>query len=281
MMQQGSSNSFRQRSGTERLAAGVGAWMPDGLRHRLRSLYNLVLARTTGDFVCSLPGGEQVRVLPQHRQITWNPDEYEAFRAAVQPGDVIVDVGANLGAYTLLFGLWTGAAGRVFAFEPAPVPYGGLSAHISLNGLSDRVVALPQAVSCTEGTLDFVADGIDGANRLTAGASRGRASVVPVGVTTLDAISDRYGVTPRVIKIDAEGAELDVLRGARRTIRTAGRGLQLFVEMHPHLWTAFSASREAIEAEIALQGLRAERLDGHPDIWGIEGVCLRLRPCAS
>jgi FkbM family methyltransferase len=280
-MPQGSSSSFRQRSVTERLAGGLGRRMPDGVRDRLRSLYNRLLARTSGDFVCSLPGGEQVRVLTQHRQITWNPEEYAAFRAAVRPGDVILDVGANLGAYTLLFGMWTGAAGRVFAFEPAPVPHQGLSAHIELNDLADRIVALQQAVSSREGTLDFVADGIDGANRLAPAAGHASASMMKVGVTTLDAMCERYRVVPGVIKIDAEGAELDVLRGARRIIRAAGDRLNLFVEMHPHLWADFDTSRGDIEAELASQGLRAERLDGHPDIWDIEGVCLRLRSCAS
>jgi len=223
-----------------------------------------------------------VRVLPQHRHITWNPEEYAAFRDAVRPGDVVMDIGANLGAYTLLFGMWTGPRGRVYAFEPAPIPYAGLAAHVMLNGLSERVSALPHAVSSKEGTADFIADGIDGENRIVSSPDvQGHATVVQVTATTVDVFCRQQRVTPRVIKIDAEGAELDVLRGARETIRTAGASLTLFVEMHPHLWPGFGTSREEIEAELTRQHLKAERLDGAPDIWAMEGVCLRIRPCAS
>ena len=102
-----------------------------------------------------------------------------------------------------------------------------------------------------------------------------------IETTSVDAFCQRTGRVPSLIKVDVEGAELDVLRGARQTIAAAGDRLALYVEMHPHLWPSFGVSREAIEAELAHQGLRPERLDGHPDIWNIEGVCLRLRRCAS
>jgi FkbM family methyltransferase len=260
----------------------VGAWLPARVRRALRTSYNAALARTAGDFVCTLPAGERVRVLPEHRQITWNPEEYVAFRAAVRPGDVVMDIGANLGAYTLLFGLWTGPRGRVFAFEPAPIPYAGLTAHVTLNGLSERISVLPQAVSSREGPTDFIADGIDGANRIASSTHRGdHPTIVQVTATTVDAFCRQRRLMPNMIKVDAEGAELDVLRGARETIRAAGPSLTLFVEMHPHLWPGFGTSREEIEAELTRQHLTAERLDGAPDIWAMEGVCLRIRPCAS
>jgi FkbM family methyltransferase len=291
---QGRSSGFRTRSVTERIASGAGAWLPDGARRALRGAYNALLSRTAGEFVCTLPEGERVRVLPQHRSITWNPEEYAAFRAAVQAGDVVLDVGANLGAYSLLFGFWTGPAGHVYAFEPAPVAFAGLTSHVALNGLGDRVTALQQAVTSVEGTLDFLADGLDGENRLLGdrGAMDGGLpppaehpllrsrqpvdSIVRVQATTLDAFCRARHIVPAFIKIDAEGAELDVLIGARETIRLA-RDLQLYVEMHPRLWAGFRTSRADIEAELERQDLMAERIDGHPDIWGLEGVCLRFK----
>jgi hypothetical protein len=140
---------------------------------------------------------------------------------------------------------------------------------------------LQQAVTSREGTASFIAEGVDGANRLTSDEATGAEKVVQVAATTVDAFCRRHGVTPQVIKIDAEGAELEVLRGARETIRAAGPDLQLFVEMHPHLWSSFGTSRAEIETELEQQHLTVERLDGSPDIWSLEGVCLRLRPCAS
>ena len=228
--------------------------------------------------VCTLPGGERVRLLPALRHVTWNTDEYDAFRRDVRAGDVVFDVGANLGAYTLLFAQWAGPGGRVFAFEPAPEPREGLTKLLDANGVSSRVTVVKAAVSAADGTATFFADGADGASRLVSSPHDGALTVPTV---TIDSVCRQEKVAPRLIKIDAEGAELDVLRGARETIAAGGNGLKLYVEMHPQLWPDFETTRAAIEDELSRQRLRAERLDGDPAIWNIEGVCLRLVPCAS
>ncbi len=65
----------------------------------------------------ALPAGEIVRVHPRYRWLGWNLDEYEAFRTACVDAKVVFDVGANVGAYSILFGLWAReTGGRVFAF---------------------------------------------------------------------------------------------------------------------------------------------------------------------
>ena len=87
---------------------------------------------------CTLPGGERIRALPEHRYLSWNPQEYAAFKRAVSPGMVALDVGANVGAYSMLLGQWVGPTGRVFAFEPAPQAFSGLVRHIHLNDLDER-----------------------------------------------------------------------------------------------------------------------------------------------
>jgi FkbM family methyltransferase len=276
---QGRGNAYRTRSRLERAAAGLRSVLPQPLTDALRSGYHKLLATSADDrFVCTLPEGERVRVLPQHGELTWNPEEYAAFRQAVAPGTTVLDIGANLGAYTLLFAMWVGESGRVFAFEPAPESFAGLRAHVSLNGLTDRVAAHQLAVSDAEGVAAFHASGRDGANRIVA-AGRPSQDILEVGSTTVDAFCRKTGVSPGLIKIDVEGAELQVLQGARETIGSAGQALHLFVELHPHLWTEFGASRAALEAEFRLQGIRPERLDGHSNVWEIEGVCLRLRRC--
>ena len=99
--------------------------------------------------------------------------------------------------------------------------------------------------------------------------------------TSVDSFCAERRLAPAFIKIDAEGAELEVLKGARQTIATRGDALRVYVEMHPRLWSTMGCSREQLEEELARQGLTAERIDGHADIWELEGVCLRLRRCAS
>lgn len=275
-MQRGGSARFRRASVVDRVAAAAGSLLPRRLRPLLGRAYGAALSvLRPSDLVAVLPRGERIRLHPRYRGLTWNPEEYQAFRAELRPGDTALDVGANLGAYTLLFAHHVGPAGRVVAFEPAPEPREGLGALVGINGFEGRVTVIAAAATDREGTAPFRAHGLDGANRLDSGGE------AEVATTTIDATCRRLQLSPRLIKIDAEGAELQVLRGARETIRAAGAELRLYVEMHPHLWASAGASREAIETELRAQRLEARRLDGGADIWGIEGVCLRLVPCAS
>ena len=92
-----------------------------------------------------------MRVLPEYRYIGWNPVEYAAFRAAAAPGGMALDVGANVGAYALLFGGWVRPGGRVYAFEPSAQAFAGLRRHVELNGLEDVVRPVRAAVSDREG----------------------------------------------------------------------------------------------------------------------------------
>src|SRR5262249_41973037 len=149
---------------------------------------------------------------------------------------VVLDVGANVGSYTLLFAMWAGAAGRVFAFEPAPEAREGLRMHVALNGLADRTEIVPVAASSAVGTARFHVDGSSGANAIAAAGQRGDAASIDVETTTIDAFCERRRLRPDVIKIDVEGAELDVLRGARRVLRQPG--LQAFLEFHPSVWAS-------------------------------------------
>jgi FkbM family methyltransferase len=277
-MKQGDSSHFRKRTLEERLVSRARAVLPDSVRQVMTGAYKRALRRRGGHLECRLPGGESILVRPEHRHLGWNPDEYAAFRNDVSPGDVVFDIGANLGAYTLLFGQWVGTGGRVYSFEPARDARLGLEQHVLMNGLRDRVVVRPEAISGSEGTGQFLSSGTSGANRLTSGpAGEGCA----VRTTTIDAVCSSLGLRPRLIKVDVEGAELDVLRGARQTIAAAGQELRLYVEMHPGLWPELGFSRQQVENELKQQHLQAECLDGSPAAWDLEGVCLRVRPCVS
>jgi hypothetical protein len=103
-----------------------------------------------------------------------------------------------------------------------------------------------------------------------------------VRALSIDQFCAEHRLEPRVIKIDVEGAELAALRGARSMIAAAGAGLQLFVEMHPHLWPRLGISADDVRRECEAQGLVAESLDASGgDLWQVEGICLRLRPSAA
>lgn len=281
----GIGRSYREPTWFERLGSRLRSVVPGTVwHHRLRALFRSTLGWAASDqLVATLPGGEQVRMLPEHRQLAWNAEEYAAFKSAIAPGATVLDVGANLGAYTVLFAQWVGPRGRVFAFEPAPECRSGLRRQLELNGVAARVEVRAEAVAESAGVRSFRADGLRGDNRLAGkGDQPGAAGWVSVPTTSIDEFCDRAGVAPDVLKIDVEGAELEVLRGARRTLGRNGSRLAVFVELHPRVWLQTGVARRDVEAELAAQGLAIERIDGGGDPWAIEGVCVRVRQrCAS
>ncbi len=270
-------NRFRRPGFLERLADRF-ARLPIGprIRSRLRHLYRAALNVQTGGrgLLRELPGGEVVRVFPQYDHLTWNPDEYQAFRKVVKPGMVALDVGANVGAYSMLLGRWVGSTGRVFAFEPEPELFQGLVRHVTLNHLAGVVIPVGVAVSESCTTARFLRSSTTGEGRLAVGADVDRATVA-VRTTTIDEFCAKERIAPDFIKIDVEGSELSVLRGARNTIR-ARPGLPLFVEMHPSAWPTIGVSLDDIRNELRSQSLDVEVLRPAPDMWAVEGICLRV-----
>jgi FkbM family methyltransferase len=270
----GRGEHFRQAGWLERLTTRLRGGAARPAPASLRRFHEFLLDHAPGDhLVSTLPGGERIRVAARYRQLGWNPEEYNAFRAAVRPGATVLDVGANVGAYTLLFARWAGPTGRVVAFEPAPDAAAGLRRHIELNELSATVDVQQCAVSYSVGTARFACTEASGANAIVVGESG--TDAIEVATVTLDAFCSRGRVVPDVIKIDVEGAELDVLKGARQVL--AFGGLQVFLELHPASWKARGIGEQAIREELASQRLAAEPLAPGLDIWRTEGISVRLR----
>jgi FkbM family methyltransferase len=249
------------------------------LRPLLRSAYRSLINLSTNSrgLECHLPGGESVRISPEFRYISWNPDEYSAFKQRVAPGDVVLDIGANVGCYSLLFGQWVGESGRVYAFEPAPETFSGLQKHIELNRLRAVVQPIAAAVSDTSDSADFLLNEHGGMSRLAIDSSdRNGTGTVQVATTTIDEFCSRENIEPRLIKVDVEGFELMVLRGGRETIKKLGSKLSLFVEMHPTMWRELGLAKEDLIAELDKQKLRAIPLGAASEPWTVEGECMQL-----
>jgi len=131
--------------------------------------------------------------------------------AWVQAGDTVFDIGANVGIYTLLFSERVGSEGRVVAFEPSARNVSYLRRHLWLNGATN-VSVVEAAVSATTGIARFE-PGDD--------ASTGRLDVsgmFEVATTAIDAFVEFSAQVPSLLKIDVEGAEVDVLHGALATL---------------------------------------------------------------
>lgn len=154
--------------------------------------------------------------------------------------DVVWDIGASVGLVTVHAAARTH---RVVAVEPDPATFGRMCANVALNGLASKVSPLQLALSDREGTLELATDGLDGMAPVLGSAGLGRhGGRVAVRVETLDRLVEAGESRPTVIKIDVEGAEMQVLKGARGILETAPRPRVLFVELHPQFLPNFGSS---------------------------------------
>jgi FkbM family methyltransferase len=149
----------------------------------------------------------------------YDPDTLACFLAAIDPLSVtpVFDVGANIGIFSWLAAALTPA--EVVAFEPTPELNAQLRAICTANGLAVTVEKL--ALGAAPGTaLLYLSDKTDSSNSLRAGFRPSRRSV-SVSVETIDRYVASTGTTPRVIKVDTESTEPDVLRGAAGLLATS------------------------------------------------------------
>jgi FkbM family methyltransferase len=142
----------------------------------------------------------------------------------LRPGDLFLDVGANVGSYSILAAVGTGA--RVIAVEPIAQAFSALVANIRVNGLESRVSAHPVGLSDRVGTLEFTV-AQDSGNHVLADGEHAESAVI--ATTTIDALCG--GAVPTAIKIDVEGQELRVLEGAKQTM-AAPALLAVVIEMN-------------------------------------------------
>jgi FkbM family methyltransferase len=214
--------------------------------------------------------------------------------ALTRPGDTIVEIGANIGTETVGFADIVGPPGRVIAFEPFESNLTRLRDAVAIGGHSN-VSIRPFAVSDTEGTWEFYPP-----NRRNSGVgflALGRAEVasggwweeaasVTVQCTTLDTLADEIGAAS-IIYADVEGAEVHVLRGARKYI--ARHHPALVLEVDSNLMERAGSTYEAlcdelqqqdyIAAELSRFGLAFIDLENaapprQPEGWARNWICL-------
>ncbi|MFT5285260.1 MAG: FkbM family methyltransferase [Planctomycetota bacterium] len=126
--------------------------------------------------------------------------------------DLFVDIGANVGSYTLLACSAIGAKG--VAFEPVPATFERLMENIRINHLEETVTCINKGLGAESGTLSFTSDSDTMNHALAPGESA--FNPIAVEVTTLNAALK--GATPALIKIDVEGFETPVLEGAEEVL---------------------------------------------------------------
>lgn len=143
-------------------------------------------------------------------------DKQRKFQQVVRSGDVVYDIGAHVGFYSLLASVLTGSRGRVYSFEPFERNLHFLRTHLSLNRISNCHV-FPVAVSSSDGYSAFEITAEPAMAHLT---SVPRDSTITVRTVTIDnLVATNRICPPDVIKCDIEGGEHEALIGARQTLR--------------------------------------------------------------
>ncbi len=157
------------------------------------------------------------------RRTSYYADEWRLISNLLKPGMTAIDAGANQGIYTLLISRCVGAAGRVFAFEPASTEFKKLKRNVASNHCSN-VVLESSALGSYQGLTDFHlcldSRGSYSSRCAPAPDIKGvRKQIVKVPIVTLDRYLAKHQIEScDFIKIDVEGGERDVLTGAEQTL---------------------------------------------------------------
>ena len=161
----------------------------------------------------------------------------DRLREFVPEGSLVIDVGANVGFFSLRFARWVGDRGKVIAIEPEQRNYASLMAAVERQGFSRRVEALQAVAAATRGEILLEINPLHPADHKISRDGTG----LPVRAVTLDElVQGKSGPRPALLKIDVQGAEMMVLEGAGGILRQAAPAL--FVELHEAGLNRFGSS---------------------------------------
>jgi len=177
----------------------------------------------------------------------WCERELEVLGQVIEPGDTVLDVGANIGTHTIFFARAVGPSGHVIAFEPQRAAYHLLCGNVALNALHN-VTCVRAAVSDERGDVavpELDPSGEANFGAVAVGSGEDRVDAIPIDDLGLEACA--------LVKVDVEGMEPRVLLGARETIARA----------KPALFVECNTQRGARDV------MRAVRLIGYRAYWHI------------
>ncbi len=188
---------------------------------------------------------------------------YRRWIEACRGQTVVFDVGAHVGLYAVPAGNVVGPSGSVVAFEPATPNVDLLQRHLRYNGLENVTVVKSVVAEEDQQEVPFFESGqADAMNSMQPLRYHERYDRVSRPQRSLDAFCTEHDLWPQVLKIDVEGAEVRVLRGARAMMQSA-RPL-VFLSVHPDRMGLLGDSVEDLQRLIAELGYRAGAFDGSP-----------------
>lgn len=182
----------------------------------------------------------QYRILFPARWARYFESDYEQenirfLSGNCKAGMTVIDIGAHLGLMSVIMAKLVGNTGHVYAFEPTPKTVAIFKDIIKKNKAEQIITPVNKAVSSFDGEMDFFVDEHEGsnANSLVSRPDKQR-SAQKIGVTRLDSfVTEKKLKELDLVKIDAEGSELDVLKGAFDTLKQFRP--KVILAIHPSL----------------------------------------------
>ena len=148
-------------------------------------------------------------------------------------GDVIYDIGANIGVISLLLAGHPSTENSVIqSFEPESKNYNQLKKNIMLNDMSKSIIPHQLALGIEKGTIDLFVRGHAGEGRHSIAESKGSTGTVSVNIESCSVFAESSGTIPDLVKIDVEGAEGQVLAGMENMMNQHNKPRDIFLEIH-------------------------------------------------
>ncbi len=237
----------------------------------IRPLYDKILPLLSGNRGIEriINGTDRIFVPVQFRSL---PESYESrvwkyIMEQVRPGDIVADVGAFIGLYTVAFARRVGPLGKVFAFEPDPDNFMQLKRITECNKGSSRIELFELAVGSKDGTVSFSAGLLPGSHI----DSVPKYDAYTVRCVSLDTFFGNQRLD--ILKVDVEGFEEEVLKGCIDILSDYKRSPRcILLEVHPCFWSHFGTSAESLINLIRKYRYSISNLNGQfvkmPDWWG-------------
>lgn len=182
-------------------------------------------------------------------------------RKLIREGDTVVDVGANIGLWVMGAAKRAGESGKVHAIEPIPDNYSRLVSNLELNGLGS-VETAKIAIADRSGRSTMFRPDYDNSGHPTLARREGVEHPIEVEALTLDEYCSRSGIEKLdFLKVDVEGAELLVFRGAKETLSTE-RAPAILFEVNEETAARLDSSTADVKALLRDLGYDLYRYDG-------------------
>jgi len=197
-------------------------------RHYLTDPGHFVLNKTDHGFQMKLNLADEVDA-EVYLFGEFDPTTTIVAKSITRPGDCVIDAGANVGYFSLLFASMIGADGLVTAFEPSPTTYKRLATNLELNPKC-RTISVQSALGEHIGQATLIQqfrERSGDAITVWSDMELGKSSIKEVfaehvvAVDTIDDYCQRNDLAPTIIKVDVEGADLPLLRGSEQILRTS------------------------------------------------------------